>query len=356
MIDAAALLRLRPRALLMPDLLTPTDRGLYCAAGDFYVDPWRPVDRAVVTHAHSDHASMGSQRYLTSEAGVGVLRVRLGDEATIEGVPYGESVTIGQVRVSLHPAGHILGSSQVRIEHAGQVCVVSGDYKTMADDTCAAFEPLRCHTFVTESTFGLPIYRWQPAEEVFREINAWWATNQEQGRTSLIYAYSLGKAQRVLAGLDASIGPILVHGAIARFLPAYHAAGVPLPLTERATQANAKAARGRAMVIAPPSAAGTPWLRKFGPISTAIASGWMQIRGPRRRRAVDRGFALSDHADWNGLLGAIDATRAEQIWVTHGYSPVMVRWFTERGKQARVIPTRYEGEQLDEPEAAAAAE
>jgi putative mRNA 3-end processing factor len=335
----------------MPDLLTPTDRGLYCALGDFYVDPWKPVDRAVVTHAHSDHASIGSQRYLTSAAGVNVLRVRLGDEAKIEGVAYGETVTIGETRVSLHPAGHILGSSQVRIEHGGQVCVVSGDYKTMADDTCEAFDPLRCHTFVTESTFGLPIYRWEPADEVFRDINAWWMTNQEQGRTSLIYAYSLGKAQRVLAGLDAANGPILVHGAIDRFLPAYEAGGVRLPITERANENNAKASRGRAMVITPPSAAGTPWLRKFGPLSTAIASGWMQIRGPRRRRAVDRGFALSDHADWNGLLGAIEATGAEQIWVTHGYSPVMVRWLTERGKQARVIPTRYEGEQLDEPDA-----
>jgi putative mRNA 3-end processing factor len=287
---------------------------------------------------------------------VDVLRVRLGDEALIEGFAYGESATIGQARVSLHPAGHILGSSQVRIEHGGQVCVVSGDYKTMADDTCEPFEPVRCHTFVTESTFGLPIYRWQPADEIFRDLNAWWGRNQEQGRTSVIYAYSLGKAQRVLAGLDASIGPILVHGAVDRFLPAYEAAGVRLPVTERANLENAKASRGRAMVVAPPSAAGTPWLRKFGPVSTAIASGWMQIRGPRRRRAVDQGFALSDHADWSGLLGAIDATGAERIWVTHGYSPVMTRWFADQGKQARVIPTRYEGEQLEEPEAAVSEE
>ena len=337
----------------MANLLENTDRGLYCPAGGFYVDPWQPVERAIVTHGHSDHAQFGARRYLTASPGVEILRQRLGEEAEIEGLAYGQELSLGGVHVSLHPAGHVLGSAQVRLEHRGEVWVVSGDYKTANDATCQPFEPLRCHTFITESTFGLPIYRWKPAEELFSEINAWWKQNQERGRTSVVFAYSLGKAQRVLSGLDAEIGPILVHGAVNRFLPAYFDAGVRLPPSEHATSDNARAGRGRAMVVAPPSAAATPWLRKFGPISTAIASGWMQIRGARRRRAVDRGFALSDHADWPGLLWAIGETGAEQVWVTHGYTSVMVRWLTEHGIQARAIATHFEGELDVEPEATA---
>ena len=328
----------------MNAVLESTDRGLYCPPGDFYVDPWEPVERAVVTHAHSDHARPGSAHYLTAESGGQLLRERLGNESLIETAGWNDAVVINGVRVSLHPAGHILGSCQVRIECRGKVVVVSGDYKTMLDSTCRAFEPVPCHIFVTESTFALPIFRWRPVDEVFNDINAWWRENQERGRTSVLYAYSLGKAQRVLAGIDRTIGPILVHGAVDRYLPAYEAAGVSLPATEHASEANAKATRGRALVVAPPSAAGTSWLRKFGSISSAFASGWMQIRGTRRRRALDRGFALSDHADWDGLLWAIEQTGASEIWATHGYTSVMVRWLQEHGVAARSIATRFEGE------------
>jgi len=337
----------------MPTLLEITDCGLYCAAGDFYIDPWSPVSQAVITHAHSDHARSGSRSYLTAEPGVEILRERIGADAAIQGVRWGQPLNLNGVRVSLHPAGHVLGSAQVRVEHRGDVWAVSGDYKTVPDASCQAFEPIRCRTFITESTFGLPIYRWKPSQEIFAGINAWWRQNQERARTSVVYAYSLGKSQRVLSGLDASIGPILVHGAVDRFLPLYRAAGVKLPVTERATLENGRAGRGRALVLAPPSAAGTPWLRKFGAVSSAVASGWMQIRGTRRRRAVDRGFALSDHADWDGLLGAIAATGAEQVWVTHGYTAVMARWLSEHGLAARAIATRFEGELEDEPELAA---
>jgi putative mRNA 3-end processing factor len=284
---------------------------------------------------------------LTAERGVEILRQRVGDEAVIQGLSFGEAVCHSGVRVSLHPAGHILGSAQVRIEHNGEVWVVSGDYKTIPDRTCDAFEPIRCHVFITESTFGLPIYRWRANEELVAEVNNWWRTNQERGRTSVILAYALGKAQRVLSGLDSAIGPLLMHGAVERYVPLYRAAGIPLPECCRATTENARETRGRAMVIAPPSAAGTPWLRKFGDVSTAFASGWMQIRGTRRRRAVDRGFAISDHADWDGLLSAIDATGAEEILVTHGYRTTLVRWLAEHGKRARAIATAFEGE-LDE--------
>lgn len=329
----------------MPDLLTLTDRGLYSPQGDFYIDPWQPVPRAIVTHAHSDHARPGSQAYLTAQSGEELVRERVGTEAVVESLPYGKSLDIEGVRLSLHPAGHILGSAQVRLEYAGQVWVVTGDYKTAIDATCHALEPLRCHTLITESTFGLPIFRWRASDQLSREINDWWQTSQERGRTCMLYCYALGKAQRVLTLLDGRIGPILVHGAVERFLGIYQRHGVRWPPTERATEENARATRGRAMVIAPPSAIRSPWLRKFGPLSTAIASGWMQIRGTRRRKAVDRGFPLSDHADWDGLLSVIRFSAAEQVWVTHGYTVPMVRWLQEQGLQARAVETRFEGEE-----------
>jgi putative mRNA 3-end processing factor len=336
----------------MSGLLEVTPQGLYCPAGEFYIDPWQPVAQAVITHAHSDHARWGSKLYLTVDDGVHLLRQRVGDAGMIEGLPYGKALTHNGVRLSLHPAGHILGSCQIRIEVAGEVCVVSGDYKVAKDPTCPAFEPVRCHHFVSESTFGLPIYRWPTSAAIMSDINAWWRRNQERGRTSVIFAYALGKAQRVLAGLDPTIGPILVHGAVQRFLPLYRHAGVLLPSAEQADPANSRAARGQGMVLAPPSAIGSPWLKKFGPIATAMASGWMQLRGPRRRRAVDRGFVLSDHADWNGLLRAIADTGAERIWVTHGYTAPLVRWLTEQGKQAEAVPTQFEGEVEQEPNSA----
>ncbi|HWD17678.1 MAG TPA: ligase-associated DNA damage response exonuclease [Verrucomicrobiae bacterium] len=330
-------------------LLQTTERGIYCPAGDFYIDPWRPVDRAVITHGHSDHARAGSRQYLTEESGRGVLRARLGPEAVIETVRYGESLTRDGVRVSLHPAGHILGSAQVRIERAGEIAVVSGDYKVEADGLCAPFEAVRCHTFVTESTFGLPIYRWRPQAEIFREINDWWRENQSQERTSVLFCYSLGKAQRLLHGLDGALGPIFLHGAAESMTVAYEEAGVTFPAWSKPDVALAKNSAGRAMVLAPMSADNTPWLRKFGDVSTAFASGWMTIRGARRRRSLDRGFVLSDHADWRGLLEAIDATGAEDVWVTHGYTAPVVRWLQEHGRRATAVETRFAAEGEEAP-------
>ncbi|MDQ3607194.1 MAG: ligase-associated DNA damage response exonuclease, partial [Gemmatimonadota bacterium] len=297
-------------------LLRITDRGLYCEAGDFHVDPWLPVERAVITHAHGDHARWGCDRYLGSREGERVLRTRLGADARIRTVEFGEVIDVGGVRVSLHPAGHILGSAQVRVEHRGEVWVVSGDYKTEPDSTCTPFEPVRCHTFVTESTFGLPIYRWEPQAEVFREIRAWWAANREAGRASVLFGYALGKAQRLLAGLlGAEEGPIFTHGAVERLNADYRASGIALPPTTYASAAAREQKWAGALIVAPPSAAGTTWLRRFGAASTAFASGWMRIRGARRRRSVDRGFVLSDHVDWPALLEAIQATGAERVWV-----------------------------------------
>jgi putative mRNA 3-end processing factor len=330
-------------------LLQVTERGLYCAAGDFYIDPWQPVTRAVITHAHADHARTGSQRYLTSPTGAPLLRLRLGAGAQIVSQPFGKPLHLNGVRLSLHPAGHLLGSAQIRVEHRGEVWVVSGDYKTEVDATCEPFELVSCHTFITESTFGLPIFRWRPQAQIFTEINQWWRQNQAQGRTSILFGYALGKAQRLLAGVDATLGPILIHGAVHRFVHAYRRAGVDQPVTLYADNEAARH-RGQALVIAPPSAAGSAgWLQKFGPSSLAFASGWMQIRGTRRRRAVDRGFVLSDHADWDGLLATIQATGAQRIGVTHGYTNALVRYLSEQGMDAFIMPTRFEGETGGDP-------
>lgn len=325
-------------------LIRVTDRGLFCEAGEFHIDPWKGVERAVITHAHADHARPGSEKYLCSTPGVEPLRLRVQQGARIEGLAYGEATTINGVRVSLHPAGHLLGSAQVRVEYQGEVWVVSGDYKLERDGTCEPFDVVPCNVFITESTFGLPIYRWRPEAEVMAEINAWWRGNQEKGRTSVLLAYSLGKAQRLLHGVDASIGPIVAHGAVRRFVEVYQAAGVAMPETLGTDKETRKLVKGRGLVVGPPSTYGSPWLRGFAPTSIAFASGWMMSRGARRWRAADRGFVVSDHVDWPGLLATIKATGAEHIGVTHGYVKQVVRYLREQGKSAEVVPTHFEGE------------
>lgn len=324
----------------MPDLLSLRPEGLYCEVGGFFIDPWRPVDRAVITHAHADHARAGHAHYLASQEGEGVLRARLGS-ISLQGLAWGESVVHRGVRVSLHPAGHVLGSAQVRLEHRGEVWVVSGDYKVQPDATCTPFDPVRCDVFITESTFGLPIYRWAPQAEIFAQINAWWQANAQAGRSSLLLAYAFGKAQRILSGLDASIGPIVCHGALEPINAAYRAAGVALPQTSRITDLADKASLARTLVLAPPSALGSPWAKRLVQPSDAFASGWMAVRGMRRRRSLDRGFVLSDHADWPGLHEAIAATGASRVLVTHGDVPVMVRVLRERGLQADALRTEF---------------
>jgi putative mRNA 3-end processing factor len=348
-------------------LIQSTPHGLYCEEGGFHVDPWAPVERAVITHAHADHARPGSDSYLCTTDGARVLRLRMGASAAITTLAYGASLEQQGVRVSMHPAGHILGSAQVRIERtvasahgpAGEVWVISGDYKTEPDSTCRPFEPVRCHTFITESTFGLPIYQWPVQGEAAAEINAWWRANQQEGRTSLVYAWPLGKAQRVLASIDRSIGPVGAHGSIRRLNEAYTAEGVPLPQVLSATGDEAKPLRGAGLVVAPPSTSATTWLRRLageGGVSTAFVSGWMKVRGARRRRSVDRGFVLSDHADWPGLMTTIRDTGAQRVGVTHGFAEQVSRWLREQGLESFVIESRYEGESGETPELAAALE
>lgn len=327
---ADALLRVRPE-------------GLYCAAGGFFIDPWRPVERALITHAHADHARTGHAHYLAATPGERVLRARLG-AIDLQGLDYGRRLRIGDVTVSFHPAGHVLGSAQIRLEHRGEVWVVSGDYKVEHDGVCAGFEPVRCDTFVTESTFGLPVYRWQPQAQVFADVDRWWHDNAAAGRASVLYCYAFGKAQRLLAGVDASIGPIVCHGAVEALNAAHRASGVRLPLTRLVSEVTDRADLRRALVLAPPSAAGTTWLRRFGEHSDAFASGWMALRGARRRRGVDRGFVMSDHADWPGLQQAVRDSCAQRVFVTHGQVAVMVRWLREQGRDAHAFETEFTGE------------
>jgi putative mRNA 3-end processing factor len=330
----------------MTDMVVAKKEGLYCVPGDFYIDPWLPVEHAVITHAHGDHARHGSAHYLASTPSAGVLKARLGD-IHLDTLDYGETVVHNGVTISLHPAGHVLGSAQVRMEHRGEVWVASGDYKVEADNTCTPFEPVSCDTFITESTFGLPIYRWQPQDAIFADINQWWRRNADAGRCSVLFCYSFGKAQRILHGLDEAIGPIVCHGAVEPLNRVYRDAGVRLPATLAVADMTEKAMFKNALVIAPPSAAGSLWMRRFGDYSDAFASGWMQLRGARRRRAVDRGFVLSDHADWPGLMQAVKATGAQRVMVTHGQVGTMVRWLAQNGYDAGAFSTEY-GDEDDE--------
>lgn len=330
----------------MPEpLIVNTNRGLFCPAGDFHIDAWGDVPRNIVTHAHSDHARRGSQRYLCPPDGVALLRQRLGSDIAIDELDYRQELDINGVRVSLHPAGHVLGSAQVRVEHRGEVWVFTGDYKRHADATCRGFELIRCHTFITECTFGLPIFHWKDPRILSEEVNQWWRDNVAAGRTSALFAYSLGKAQRLLGVLDPSIGPILLHGAVDAITNAYRQTGVELPPTQYASVEAAKEHRGRAMLIAPPSALGSVWLRKFDPVSSGVASGWMQVRGFRRRGGADRGFVLSDHADFPQLLATIVETGAEHVIATHGFTDPLVRLLRERGLDATSFKTRFKGEE-----------
>lgn len=330
-------------------LITLTARGLYCKQGDFYIDPWKPVSRALITHAHSDHAYRGNQKYLVPKAGERIFRIRLGDEALIETAAYRETININGVRVSFHPAGHILGSAQVRMKHKGEVWVISGDYKLMPDATCDPFEPVKCHHFVTEATFGLPIYRWQKSELIFEDISEWWRRNRERGKASVIFAYSLGKAQRILKGIDSTIGPIFTHGAVERLTQAYRDSGISLPKTTYAGAVEDRKEFTGSLIVAPPSAQqAVGWLRRFGPHSTGFASGWMMVRGARRQRAVDRGFVLSDHADWPELMSAIASAEAETVYVTHGFSSEVSRWLNENGQHAVELKTKFVGDDADD--------
>jgi putative mRNA 3-end processing factor len=321
-------------------LIEFTHKGLYCSAGKFYIDPWRPVDKAIITHAHSDHARSGSKYYLCHHLTKPLLQLRLG-EHVFQSVNWNETVHLDGVKVSFHPAGHIIGSSQIRIEHGGEVWVVSGDYKVENDGISGAFEPVKCHTFITESTFGLPIYNWKPQTEIYNNIQTWITNNHAAGKTSVLMAYSLGKAQRLLSCVEKTGLPIFLHGAIYNVHKTLIDAGIELPHAERVMPEMPKGTYRASVVIAPGSADGTPWIKRFSPYSVGVCSGWMQVRGNLRRRNADAGFALSDHADWNGLLQTIKATGAEQVFVTHGFQAAFSRYLNESGIKSAEVKTEF---------------
>jgi putative mRNA 3-end processing factor len=318
-----------------------TDKGIYCPAGDFYIDPWLPVERAVITHAHSDHARVGSRHYLCHHDSVPLLKLRLGADISVQGAAYGESIRYNGVTISLHPAGHIIGSAQVRVQQEHEVWVASGDYKTENDGVCAAFEPVRCNVFITESTFGLPIYNWQPQAVIFDNIRQWIGENQQAGKQSVLLGYSLGKAQRLLYHLKDVTEQIWAHGAIYIVNEVLRAHGWPMPALHRIMPDTPKSAYKNSLIIGPPSAADSSWMRRFNPYALGVCSGWMQVRGNMRRRNADAGFALSDHADWNGLLEAMKATGAEMVYTTHGFSSVFARYLRENGIAAEEVKTAY---------------
>jgi len=340
-------------AFMRDPVLLTTERGLYCPAGDFFIDPWRPVDRALLTHGHSDHARPGHRRYLCAAPALPVIRHRLGEIAA-QTLDFGAGLQIGGALVSFHPAGHVPGSAQIRVEVGGEVWVASGDYKLEVDGISEPFDPVRCHGFVTESTFGLPLFRWPDQDATAAAIAQWWQANRAEGRVSLIGAYGLGKSQRIMAmmaGLGLP-GPIFTHGAVEPATAILRDQGYPIPPTTRVTPDTKPPPE--ALVIAPPSALGSAWAARLGPRAEAVASGWMALRGIRRRRGVTQGFVLSDHADWPGLNRAIRETGAERVLVTHGYTGIFCRWLTEQGLNAAEATTEWQGEGADaEPESEA---
>jgi putative mRNA 3-end processing factor len=327
------------------DLVIATPKGLYCPAGGFHIDPWRPVEYAVITHAHGDHLRAGSSHYYAAEPGASIVAHRLPPAAALQTLAYGEPRDFGAVRVTLHPAGHILGSAQVRIEYRDRVWVVSGDYKREPDPTCEPFGVLPCDVFISEATFALPAYRWSETSHIVREVLDWWRQNREHGVASVLFAYALGKAQRVLAELARiSNESVYVHGAVGGIVDLYRASGIRMVPTQAATSSKSSDYAG-ALIVAPPSAAGSPWMRRFGEHRTGFCSGWMRVRGDRRRRGYDRGFVLSDHADWPSLLRTFEETGAPRILLTHGYTDALCRYLRERGVAASALRTEYGAEE-----------
>ena len=326
-------------------LLVHTALGLYCPKADVYLDPWKPVKKAILSHGHADHARWGSSSYLCTPTAAPVIKYRLGD-INLETLPFGEEKLINGVSFSFHPAGHILGSAQIKVSYKGEIVVFSGDYKTANDGFSEAFEPVKCHTFITESTFGLPVYHWQDQKWVFNEMEEWCKNNRNNGHLSILYGYSLGKAQRILQGLPESIGPIFTHSTIEAVLNVMRNQGVSLkntiPVNEHLTRADLLSG----VIIAPPAVQNSNWLKKFEPIRNGVVSGWMALRGARRRRNADKGFVLSDHADWEGLNEAISLTGAENVFVTHGYTDILSKWLIDKGLNAHPLETNFEGDEV----------
>lgn len=332
----------------MGHLLKFTNRGIYCEQANVYIDPWKPVDYALITHGHSDHARWGHKKYLCHSLTASILKRRISADLHIQSIPYGESIKINGVNFSFHPAAHIIGSAQIRVEYKGEIWVASGDYKTENDGISGELEIIKCHTFITESTFGLPVYQWKSQREIMRQINDWWGVNASVNNPSIIYAYSLGKAQRIIQHLDSSIGPVLTHGAVENMNELFRSQNITIQPTQRIVKNEQINLAKKAIIVAPPGAYNSSWTKKFKQAKHAAASGWMTLRGARRRRSVDRGFILSDHADWEGLNNVISASGAETVIATHGYTEPFVKWLRSKGMNAITEKTSFVGELIEE--------
>lgn len=326
-----------------------TKKGIYCIPGKFYLDPWYPVEYAIISHGHADHARWGNKHYLCHNQSKAILQHRIGADISIESLPYNEYKVINGVKVSFHPAGHILGSAQIRLEYKGYIVVFSGDYKTQPDFITTPFEPVKCHEFITESTFGLPIYKWKSEEELQQELQDWIVQNQQNNRTSVFLGYSLGKAQRIMKLVE-KVEEIYVHSAIHNLNQAIENSGITLPTTKLLTADFKKTEIQNKIVILPPALLGSKMIKKIPNAATAICSGWMQIRGNRRWKGVDAGFAVSDHADWDGLLSAVKATEAEKVYVTHGSQAVFSKYLNEIGIEAHELKTEFGEDELETSE------
>ncbi|MBY0405801.1 MAG: ligase-associated DNA damage response exonuclease [Cyanobacteria bacterium] len=337
-----------------PPLITLHPQGLYCERGGFYINPWQPVKTALITHGHGDHARAGSETYYCAQPSLEILKHRLGTQ-TFSPKSYGQPFTLGEVQVSFHPAGHILGSAQVRVEHEGEVWVFSGDYKRGQDPTCSPFEVVKCNTFITEATFGLPFYHWEEGPIIAQQIHRWWMRNRKQHKTSVVFCYALGKAQRILAELhrfmtspqlneDLRKETAFIHGSLHPLTEIYRQANIPMMTTQKISETEKSKEFEGELILAPPSAYRTPWMKRLGDVETAFVSGWMQVRGERRRAGYDAGFVMSDHADWSGLIQTIQETGAETVFATHGKTSCLVRFLNEQGIQAAPLLTDYEGE------------
>lgn len=335
-------------------MLKFTPKGIYCIPGRFYIDPWKPVDFALITHGHADHARWGMKKYLCHHFTVPILKSRISKDISVQGIEYNENILINGVKVSFHPAGHIIGSAQIKLEYKGKIVVISGDYKVQNDGLTTPFEVLKCHEFITESTFGLPIYNWSTIEKQNEQLQNWVLTNQSNGKTSVFVGYSLGKAQRIMKAVE-GIAPINVHYSIGKLNEAYESVGIHLPEYSIMDLREDVKYLDKGIAIVPPSLLDSNVIRKIPNRATAICSGWMQVRGAKRWRSADAGFAISDHADWNGLLEAIKATEAEKVYVTHGQTAVFSKYLNEIGIHAEELKTEFgsddeEVESVNSPE------
>lgn len=324
-----------------------TKKGIYCIPGKFYLDPWLPVDHAIISHGHADHARYGMKHYLCQTDSKAILKHRLGQDISIDTLPYDVPKQINGVQVSFHPAGHVIGSAQIRMEYKGFVVVFTGDYKVKDDNLTIPFHPIKCHEFITESTFGLPIYNWLSEAEIQKQMMDWVSKNKDHNRTSVFIGYSLGKAQRIMKLME-GVDQIYVHSAIHNLNTAIESSGIMLPKTELLTYDFKKEDLQNKIVILPPALLGSKLLKRIPNAATAICSGWMQIRGNRRWKAVDAGFAVSDHADWNGLLSAVKATEAEKVYVTHGSQATFSKYLNELGIPSEEVKTEYGVDDEDE--------